>query len=391
MKKAVLLITALVITIGLSAQRGRVSSALSFIERGELDRAKEALDDALEHRRTEDWPRTYYALGRLAQAVADSEDRRYRNLLGSNPLVQAYEAYEKAMELDDRNTIRNSLIVNETYAILGNQFINHALARWEAQDFEGALEGFQKYIKIGTSETFTHAEPDTVFYFNAGLAALYAGLYETAIEYFEYCAELGYEGVTTFANIYQAYLGLEDLEMAEKTLKRGIDAFPDDEGTLDLLLALIQFYIDTGQPESAHEYIDIALPSDPNNAALYLARGTIFMGVDEYDDAIPDLQRSIELDDSNWAAHYNLGIAYYNLAIEATQRAAAADDFDEADVHLREAQEFRVRSKEPLERAHEINPADMDVMRTLRSIYGMLYGANDERYIELTKKIEGGL
>jgi hypothetical protein len=47
MRKIVLLISAIIMTIGVSAQKGKVSSALSFIDQGALDKAKEAIDQAL--------------------------------------------------------------------------------------------------------------------------------------------------------------------------------------------------------------------------------------------------------------------------------------------------------------------------------------------------------
>ncbi|HOP59350.1 MAG TPA: hypothetical protein PLR52_08020 [Bacteroidales bacterium] len=52
MKKLFLLIAVISISTGAWAQRGKVTAALSFIEQGELDKAKEALDAALEHKKT---------------------------------------------------------------------------------------------------------------------------------------------------------------------------------------------------------------------------------------------------------------------------------------------------------------------------------------------------
>ena len=57
MKKFFLLIAAVSISIGAMAQKGKVTSALSYIDQGLLDKAKESIDQALEHEKTIAWPK----------------------------------------------------------------------------------------------------------------------------------------------------------------------------------------------------------------------------------------------------------------------------------------------------------------------------------------------
>ena len=59
MKKFFLLIAVVSISIGAWAQKGKVTSALSLIEQGALDKAKEALDQAFQHPKTKDWFNMY--------------------------------------------------------------------------------------------------------------------------------------------------------------------------------------------------------------------------------------------------------------------------------------------------------------------------------------------
>lgn len=393
MKKVVLLISVIFISIGIvSAQRGKVNSVISFVERGELDKAKEALDEALEHSRTVDWPRTYYAKGRLAQEVAQTDNRRYSNLMGSTPLIEAYDAYMKALELDNRATTKNTLMLNNTFTVLGNQFINHAVSRWESNDFKGALTSFEYFIEIAQHEIYLGGDLDTVFFYNAGLAALYAEEYDKAIEYFEICIESNHEGANPYTNIYQAYLAQGKIDEAEETLKRAIEAYPEDE---DLLLALIQLYLDTEQTDNAYNYIDIAIEKSPDNGSLYLAKGTIFLDEEsEYYDpekAIVELLKATELDEESWAAFYNLGIAYYNLAVDTRNIAVNIEDVfsEEYESNIKLMEEYYQKAQPPLEKAHELNPDELDVMKTLRSVYYVNYSPTHEKYVELDKKIGG--
>jgi len=94
MKKLVLLISAIIISIGLSAQKGKVTSALTFIDQGALDKAKEAIDEALVNEKTIEYSKTYFAVGKLAMACYESENPKFKALY-KNPLVDAYKAREE--------------------------------------------------------------------------------------------------------------------------------------------------------------------------------------------------------------------------------------------------------------------------------------------------------
>ena len=52
MKKFFLLIAAVSISFGAMAQKGKVTSALSYIDQGILDKAKDAIDQALTNEST---------------------------------------------------------------------------------------------------------------------------------------------------------------------------------------------------------------------------------------------------------------------------------------------------------------------------------------------------
>ena len=97
MKKFFLLLTAISISLGTMAQKGKVTSALSLIEQGTLDKAKEALDEAMVHEKSKDWFNTYFAKGKLCQASFESDNPKFKEFY-EDPLQEAYALYEKAME-----------------------------------------------------------------------------------------------------------------------------------------------------------------------------------------------------------------------------------------------------------------------------------------------------
>ncbi len=101
MKKLFLLTAVIIISLGAFAQKGKVTSALSFIEQGTLDKAKDAIDQAMTDPKTSNWFNTFFAKGKLCQAVFKSDNPKFKAFY-TDPLGDAYNAYEKAMELDTK-------------------------------------------------------------------------------------------------------------------------------------------------------------------------------------------------------------------------------------------------------------------------------------------------
>ena len=114
MKKFFLLIALICISLGALAQKGKVTSALSFIEQGALDKAKESLDQAFLNEKSKDWFNTYFAKGKLCQAIFEADNAKY-NAYYPDPLAEAYAAYEKAMALDTKGGTKKKIITNMIY------------------------------------------------------------------------------------------------------------------------------------------------------------------------------------------------------------------------------------------------------------------------------------
>ncbi|MFO7574463.1 MAG: tetratricopeptide repeat protein [Bacteroidales bacterium] len=384
MKKLVLLLSAIVITIGVEAQRGKVNSALNFIEQGSLDKAKENLDEAVKHSKSKDWPKTHYAIGRLAMASFESENSKFKSFY-KNPLIEAYNAYERAIELDDKDGTKRLLQVNNTYALLGNMFINQAVQRFQSEDYRGAMDAFDYNIKISESDVYIGLV-DTGIIYNAGLAAYNGKFYDEAIDYFEICTESGYEGTAPYTLMYYSYIGMEDLESALSVLNRAFNKYPGDQ---DILLVLIQHYLDNDQTEEGLESVAVAIEKDPENPSLHLAEGVFYMKLENYAKAIAALEKSVELNPEEFATQLNLGICYYNMAFEKYLESNEIMDVKKYNEAVEEVNVMFKKAVTPFEAAHNLNPDDVDTMKNLRELYYRLQ--MEEKYQEINKKLEGKL
>jgi tetratricopeptide (TPR) repeat protein len=386
MKKFFLLIAAVSISIVAMSQKGKVTSALGYIDQGNLDKAKEAIDQALLDDGTINWPNTYFAKGKLCQATFKSDNPKFKAFY-TDPLEESFLSYEKAMELDQKGNIKKKIITNMIYSDLAMDFFSQGSTQFEAKDFKGALKSFESQILIAEGDKYIGAI-DTGMYYNAGLAAINSGDNNKAIKYFEKCADMKYLGITPYYQIYESYLGLGDTAKAESVLKSLPTIFPDDK---TITLQLIDLYIKSNKPDEAQKYIKVAKEADPTNSTLYFAAGIMYLNQSKYDEAIEELTKSIEIKPDVYDAQYGLGAAYINKASDMFVKANEIMDVKKYSDAIDAANIVYAKALPFMEKAHELNPDDIYAMRSLQELYYRLkqtdkYNAVKAKLDSLEKK-----
>jgi tetratricopeptide (TPR) repeat protein len=381
MKKFFLLLAIVSISIVATSQKGKVTSALGYIDQGNLDKAKDAIDQALLDDGTMNWPNTYFAKGKLCQATFKSDNPKFKAFY-TDPLGESYSAYEKAMELDPKGSIKKKIITGMIYTELAMDFFNQGSVQFEAKDFAGALKSFENQIKIAEGDKYIGAI-DTGMYYNAGLAAINSGANKEAIKYFEKCAEMKYLGITPYYQIYESYLGLGDTLQAESILKSLPDKFPGDK---TITLQLIDLYIKSNKQDEALKYIKVAKEADPTNATLYFAAGIMYLNQSKYDDAIAELSKSIELNPEVYDAQYGLGAAYINKASDMFVKANEIMDVKKYSTAIDEANAVYAKALPYMEKANQINPEDVYALRSLQELYYRL--KQTDKYNTVKAKLE---
>jgi tetratricopeptide (TPR) repeat protein len=364
MKKFFLLLAAVSISFGAMAQKGKVTSALSYIDQGILDKAKDALDQASANESTANWFNTYFAKGKLAQATFASKDPKVSTLY-ADPLAEAFASYQKAMELDPKGTVKKKILTGSIYNTLAVDLYNQGSARFEAKDYTGALKSFQTQIQITEGELYVGAI-DTGMYYNAGLAAVNSQKYEDAVKYFQKCADMKYMGVSPYFQMSETYLALGDTAKAESVLQGLQGKFPNDKG---VTLQLIDLYIKSNKNAEAQKYIQVAKADDPTNYSLWYAAGIIYLNESKYDEAIPELTKSIELKGDLYDTQYGLGAAYINKAAEMFKKANDIMDVKQYTAAIDEANAVYAKALPYIEKAHELKPDDTFAMQNLMELY----------------------
>jgi len=364
MKKFFLLIAIVSISIGVFAQKGKVTSALSLIEQGALDKAKEALDQAFANEKSSNWFNTYFAKGKLCQAIFEANNPTF-NSYYKDPLAEAYAAYEKAMELDPKGATKKKIITGMIYNSLALDMYSQGSKQFEEKNYEGALKSFASQIAITESDKYAGGI-DTGMYYNAGLAAMNSGKYTDAIKYFETCAEMKYQGITPYIQIAESYMGLGDTAKAEQYLLDLPGKFPGDN---TITLQLIDFYLKASKYDEALKYINIAKAADPDNFSLYFATGIMYLNQNKFDEAITELSRSIELNGELFDTQYGLGAAYINKAADMFVKANEIMDVNKYSAAIDEANNVYAKALPHMEKAIELKPDDRFTLQSLQELY----------------------
>ena len=344
------------------AQKGKVTAALNFLETDNLEKALEAVQMAEEHEKSKDWFRTYYAKGRVYQAIYESGDEGLLKQV-ENPLETAYQSYQKAIELDDKGRVGKQ--IDLFLQPLLNDFLNQGIEAFNDQDYKTSYHSFVYAVKVGQAPIFG-GDVDTSLVYNVGLAAYNANMYDEAIESFQEVAALGYEEGTPYILIKNAYIAQGDSANALAALQKGFEHHPENE---NLVIELINYYLLSGGDDQALEYISIAIRDDPENASFWHAQGVLYDKKGMAEKAIESYTRSVELNPDNFESYYNLGALYFNKGVTMANDALEIQNPDEYAKALDKADVEFNRSLPWLEKAHELKDDDMGTMETLRILY----------------------
>ncbi len=364
MKKLFLLLAVISISLGVIAQKGKVTSANSFIDQGMLDKAKESIDQALTHEKSKAWPNTFFVKGRLCQAVYQADNPKF-NSYYADPLAEAYASYEKAMELDPKGGTKKKIVAGMVYNSLAMDLYNQGSKKFETNDYEGALKAFAIQIKITESDLFAGGI-DTGMYFNAGLAAQNAKKYDEAIKYYEKCGELKYLGINPYFRIYECFLGQGDTIKAEAYLLDLPNKFPGDNS---VNFHIADLYLKSNKPNEALKYLDLAKEQDADNYSLWYASGITYLNLEKFDEAIAELEQALKIKSDLSETHFAMGASYINKAQKMFLAANEIMDVNKYEAAINEANAVYAKALPYMQKAYEIDPNDKYTMQSLRELY----------------------
>ena len=378
---ALLFATLLVFGIGMG-QSNKVQTAYSLMkpEYNELDKAKEAIDEAAQHPKTSGEAKTWYYRGLLYYKLYQSKDEKFKNL-DPNPLKVAYQSLVKAKELDVKNRYSEDLLFRLTMA--ASEFFNKGSAEFENKKYANALESFETAMAIGRLPYINQL--DTGAFFNAAISADQAGLYDKALEYYKKSAEYNWGGSEIFYYIAEVQKAKGDTIAALDSYKAGISKYPDS--SIQLYINLINYYLTQGDIEAAYTFVEKAIEKEKSNPSLWFVYG-LALEKKDLDRAVEAYSKTVELDPTYFDAYFNMGTLYFNLAVEANTEAGNVPLDDQAGYKIAVAKtdDLFHKALPYYEKAYTLKDVDQQLLTGLRQIYYRF--KMNEKLDEVQKKID---
>ena len=362
MKKiAILLVLAITISMGVSAQNKARTTAYNYLRKGKLDLAKENIDQAVTNEKTMNDPKTWFYYGNTYIQLATTSDEAYKNL-DADALNKAFEGYKKCMELDEKGTYKVQIL--QDMVVISNNYYSRGLENFNAEDFGKAYAQFNQAINVNSAIN----NLDTLAIYAAAMSANSAKMTPEAIKGYEELIELGYNNSSIYGDLANIYKEEKDIDKAKEVLQKGIDKYPNDP---NILFAKINILLTEEKYEEVITSLDAAIQLAPDNYTLFFVQGQSYEEMNNLEQAEISYQKAIEINPEYGDALFNLGALHYNKAVEIYAKAneLPLDATDEYDKLAADANKSFLDAQPFFERALELSPGDVNLTNSLRQIY----------------------
>jgi len=392
MKKVIFLLACMIGLGSAFGQSNKVVTAFNLMkpEYNELDKAKQAIDEASVHPKSSADAKTWYYRGLVYYKLYQSKEEKFR-ILDPDPLKVAYQSFVKAKELDVKDRWKDELIFRLTQT--SADFFNKGGMEYEQKKFPESMQSFETVIEIGKLPYINQL--DSGSFFNAALAAEAAAKRDSvkenvkkysdkAIEYYKRSIELNYGGPDVFHYMADIYLRMGDSTAALKSYEAGIAKYP--KKSANLYIALINYYLGKKDLLTGFNYVEQALELDSTNTSLWEVYGSALERRGDRQKAIVAFKRMIQIEPESFDGYYWVGLVYFNMGVEAQDKANAIPLSDDAGFKaaVEVADGFFKEALPYFEKGFEINKEDPQLLLGLSQIY-YRFKMNDK--LEIVKKL----
>jgi len=387
MKQVLFIIGLCLITTAAFAQKTAVTGAERMVKdsRSNLNEARNLIKGAMGNAETKDDAKTWFVAGQVEDTQFNRENTK--QILGQKPnepvmyeaLSKALPLFIKAYELDQRPDDRGRVRPRYNKNIIGILSANHiyyinAGGYWyDEQDYKKAYDFFEQFLEIanlpfmaGTKAAVRDSNYMNIQFFSCVTASLIQNS-ELFIQALIRAKEFPYRQYDIYQWLSYEYEQLKDTVNLEKLYGEGMKIFPDSSY---FLFNLINVYITSDRNEQAISMLNTAIAKNPTNPQLYQALGSVYeRGFRDNDKAEDNYKKALELEPNSAVNLFNLGRVYYNEAANKLNEANLITDtrlYNEAKTVVKGLFE---KARPYFEKAHQMEPKEMDFMFGLRGIY----------------------
>ncbi len=195
--------------------------------------------------------------------------------IDKDALKKSAEALLKAIELDKKGTLKEKSTTKNLNEMIKNSIINSAISKYTAKDYDNAyklMDYGYKLCQLPKHSADTAYNTKQIQYFE-GVIAYNNKKYELAEKHFKKSIEENYQPGISYHYLADCYAASGDSTTSIAKIKEGFEKYPDEE---QLIIDLINYYMQRNEQDKAVEYIDIAIQKNADNPSYYSAKATIY-------------------------------------------------------------------------------------------------------------------
>ena len=394
MRKTLILAALVLISAGCFAQKNPATKkAKSYMmsESPDFGAARASIAEALEQEPTAE---TYYWAGMIGykevmlqnynQMMGQSADvaaagaaaeESYEYWLKADELAQVPVLNKKGVEVPTDPKMRGKIAKMMLDYYKNQDLVKYGVHLNESRDYAGAFKAFKMHVEMPDLPMMQEPKiqkempRDTTYIqykYYAAIFAVQSEMHEDAIALLEQLKDGEYEAISTNQFLYQEYVNVKDTVKFLETLQNAVVRFPQEPWFLQ---NLINYYIFTGQEQTAIDYLAQAIEREPNVAQYHLIKGNLDENQGNYEAALADFDAALAIDPKMADAMAGKGRVYYNQAVKLNEAAANIMDNKEYKKALDEMNEVFRQSLPFFEKAHEMAPEERSYIQTLKGLY----------------------
>lgn len=403
MKKQFL--TLLVIFIGLStyAQKDELKATEKALKSGDVAAAKSSIDQA--EGLISNGDAKYKAKFYFLKAKTYYDIAKKNPSLDANAYDVAAKSFQDLLKFEkETGKPKYTEEAEPLMSALVGDISNKGIEQYRAKDFTNAKETLYK--------TYALSKKDTAFLEYSATAAYLDKDYDMALKHFRTLKDMGYTGIATSYTATNVESGKTESFGSKSQLdlmvKAGQYKDPKIEVSESKKASIIKnvawILVEKGEVENAISAVKEARSIDPKDINMLLTEANLLLKLDKKDEFAALMQEAIKQDPNNAMLHFNVGVinqeqgnleeakSRYHKAIELDPEYADAytnlgaallekdkELVEEMNNNLSNFKKYDAIKAKQLElykevlpfyeKAHELKKDDIDIVRTLMSMY----------------------
>lgn len=296
----------------------------SLHQAGEYELASAAVQELLADSSHRQEPRPWVLKGKIFHEHAKTTPiKEFDQKI--DHLQTAYSSYTKALEIDSASPATDEALFNVLN--IEDQMYNLAMNQVEQENYPGAYKAFAFLVDSrNESPALSRQEIEPEILYQLGHTASATGRFERAKKIYLQLKKEDFKKPKLYQGLAEVYKNEEKYNRAVTVLHEG---WQHDPQNLDLLFDQTSILLDLGQQKKAAEKLERANDTlDTPNAELHFRLGMVYDEMGSYKEAADHYEKATEVKPDYYRAHYNMGVMYYNQAIDMNKKLQEIGSFD---------------------------------------------------------------